>query len=311
MNLKKLIPLGLLFLLIDLLISYYFIVVKPQDNTFTVQEKNIINKFSVTKKSLIPFPSAKPEEITKEKIIVKVGAENIYLKDFDLELSYYNNQNYDLNQLRKLIIDKLVNDSVTLQSGYQMIPSVSLDKTVFNSLTKNYTKRINLVKTITEEINKQSQGDRSGIMISIWFNNLDAIPISREEAKKIAFTKITDIYNQVKNGSLTVEQAGQKIRGDSSLEQIDGGYEGNALFEFKAEKDKGITFDLDFDKIIWGLNEGELSDIYILKALEEETKEEIERCYAFAKVIKINNKNIVSLDKWLEKEKTNYEIQTF
>jgi len=252
------------------------------------------------------FEQSTVNETPSPDIIAKVGNENIYQKDYDYQLSRYTEAIKAKYDLKPIIIEKLINDSVILQTGISLIDNSILDESVFNSNKKDYAKRQALIKEITDYLKNNAQGDRKGTVITIWFNNDWVGPLGLEQSKQIAFEKITNLRNRLINEEISIEEVALEIQNDPSLADLDKAYVSNAKFDFVAEKDKNITFDSNFDQIIWNLNEGELSEV--ITVINNEGKPVN---YSFATVTNINDNGIVSFDKWLKNAKTSYEIYTY
>lgn len=239
------------------------------------------------------------------KIIARVGMEDIYQKDLDTEISFAPPQkNIDI---KKQLLKKLINDSIILQ-GAADDKFITLDESVFNSVNKDYMKRIAKVREAENKLNAQVSNIK-GTVITIWFYNNEYIgPLGYEKSKSLAYQKILKIYNDIKSGKINIKQAVEAIHNDDSLSQLDSAYKTNASINFNLQNGEGATFDDNFNKAIWKLDKGELSDIY---ALVDENTElgKVEVLYAFAQVSdKINKGKVSGFDNWLKEKRNHYEI---
>lgn len=240
----------------------------------------MVNNFQKTGNPLPPqitnLPEKEPDgpKITQSSekppapgVIAKVGDELIYQRDLDLELAAYPPIG-PLEERKKILLEKLATDSAVLQGAKADGLIARLDPTIYSSPTKDYLKRI---KTIAE-IKSLAEGEVNSIegqVVSIWFYNFGIpAPIGYEEGKKLALDKITTLYNDVKSKKRTIEQAGELIRNDTSLERLDpNSYKQNAIRKFKVTGNEVISYNKDFDTAMRKLNNGEVSEIFLSQEL--------------------------------------------
>jgi hypothetical protein len=241
-----------------------------------------------------------------DTVILSVGKEKIYQKDYDTELMYYPDKNNPA--VRKMLLDKLVTESIILQAGKKegIIP---LDATVFNNPNKDYLKRIKFVEQVKRGIDQEAD-TIEGTIVSIWFYNNDWTgPVGYDEAKKIVLEKISALYNQVKTKKITIDQAGEIIKNDTSLASIDKAYQNNAIAHFSVHPDEPISLSQEYDQKLRKLQSGELSEIYLASIKEDETKKIRDAVYLFGMVTKRKaNPTIRNFDSWYAKNKISYEI---
>lgn len=264
---------------------------------------NIIkNGYQITRNNI---PS---NEVNDNKIILKVGHENIYQKDLDLEIRSYPSIN-DVD-IKKLLIDKLIKDSVILQAA-QDDGITKLDSTVYDSPFKNYAQRIELITAVKKKIEMKSDSI-SGAVVALWFYNRGPGRVGYERGKEIARETITKLHDDVVNKRLTIYQAGQAIRNDPKLGYVDTGYLSNALLEFNKKPAEQIIFDKQFDEIIKKLHIYEISEVYLAKTKEFEqgkpTENMIDSVYMFAEVLNKKKTNIISFDDWYNKKQKSYAV---
>ncbi|RJQ37338.1 hypothetical protein C4559_03790 [Candidatus Microgenomates bacterium] len=251
-------------------------------------------------------PLQKPvTNVNQANVLAKVGEEFIYKKDLNTEIaSYPDIKNFDK---KAFLLKKIISDSIILQ-GTKADGLIALDSTVYNSPNKDYQKRIKLIETAKSAINGKAEGIE-GVFVSIWFYNTKSGAVGYEEGKKIAYDKITKLWNDVKSKKITIQQAGEQIKKDTSLRQVDTAYKTNALANFTALKGKKITIDKNFDDTLWKLKEGEVSDVILAKGHDLKTGAELDAFYIFGQVNKvISNSKINSFDDWLSQKTKTYEI---
>lgn len=259
------------------------------------------SKISLPAKSSTQKP---PISDPNNPIIAKVGEEYIYQNDLNREItSYPPIKNMDV---KKFLLEKMASDSAILQGG-QADGLIKLDSSTFNSPAKDYLKRIKLVQTVKEKVSSKSAGI-NGAIISIWFMNGKPGAVGYEKGRQIALEKITALHSAVKSGNMTMKQAGESIKKDTRLAQVDPSYKSNALSEFNNMPfNQQITFDPAFNKVIWQLREGEVSEVVTAKDRplgNNDPASAIDALYHFGQVTKKVSSNIASFDNWLaEKQK--------
>lgn len=189
--------------------------------------------------------------------IARVGNETIYQKDLDTELANYP-RHYATTS--KMLLDKIISDSRLLQAS-QKLGLILADKTIFDSPDKDYPKRAEEIQKLQKVI-RANEYTLKGSGISIWFLNDTVGTLGYEKARETALSKITGLYKSVKNGVINMEEAAFEIKNDTSLALLDKNYQGNAVFRFLAKPGDKITWEEEFDDIIWRLKPGEITDIY-------------------------------------------------
>lgn len=238
--------------------------------------------------------------------IARVGEEDIYRSDLNMELANYPTGNE--NETKAIILDKIATDSIILQAGRKE-KLVTLDDTFFNSPNKDYRKRIDQVNTVKTAIEKRADKIQ-GYVVSIWFYNTEPGEAGYEQGKEIAFEKITRLHKDVKEGTVTIREAGERIKNDASLAKVDTGYRGNALMQFSANPGTRITFDEAFNNILWNLSKDGVSQVYLAKDGKRGTNEMIDAVYMFGQVTnRVRNETVSSFSDWLNKQKLIYEIK--
>lgn len=240
----------------------------------------------------------------KEEVITKIGEEKIYGNDIIQESETYATP-VDA-ETQKKIIEKIKTDSIILQAAADQ-GLIELSDDVFNNKEKNYKKRRALIEKARETV-KQKANYLKGVVISIWFVNDYVGPLGYEQAKKIAQEKIEEVYTAVKNGDMTIYQAGQQLKNDKTLAEIDEAYELNVMYEFDTHENKSITVSEEFDAALWKLEPGDISEIHTLKDTLLETGEEVEAIYAFGMVTEKQDDGAISnFSDWLAQQKKTYE----
>jgi len=242
------------------------------------------------------------------KPIVKVGKEIIYQRDLENELKYYPKQD---ESAKKLLLEKIIKDSKILQIG-QDEEFIKLDDTYFNSPTKDYMKRVDIVRNVTNTIQENVAGIK-GVIISIWFLNDHVGPLGYKKAKEIAFAKISEIQKAVKSGKMTIRAAENQIRNDSSLAQLDQTYKLNASFDFSAAPGEKISWEKEFDDILWQTEEGGITDVFLGQSFDFDNGGVKKPAYYMFGQISQRSKltTTISLDDYISQKGQKYEVSYF
>ncbi|MFW5703692.1 MAG: hypothetical protein ACOCXQ_02565 [Patescibacteria group bacterium] len=239
-----------------------------------------------------------------DDVIATVGQEKIYYIDLQyIADKYPNPEDADVED----ILERLVEESVILQAA-DKDGLIDLSPRFYNSTNKDYLLRQRAINTIKDKINAQSSVIQ-GKVVSIWFANDVEPEIGLEEGKQFAKEKIDALHAQVVSGQLTIEQAGEMVRNDDSLEKIDIAHDVNALMRFERQQGEGITISEELDEALWQAEEGEVTDVFLVQATPTFLEEEIDALYMFGQVEeKKVNSRFPSYDSWLEKAKKEYDV---
>lgn len=257
------------------------------------------------------LPTSQPLQIQNESdVLIKVGNETLYYKDLETELSRYpDNKN---ENAKAILMQKLITDSVILQGGADE-ELIEVDSSTFNSLEKDYGKRIQLVESVKQQLESNSI-ETEGYVVSIWFRNNGYIgPMGLEKSKTTARQKLEVLWKEVSEGRMSVQKAGDIIANDTSLAQLDIAYKNNAIFPFTATKgnNKPITLNKDLDEELLELQNGEVSEIYVGQGVDPDTGERYEAMYAFGQITekKVSHSEYTSFDDWLNIKNQIYEVR--
>lgn len=300
-----------LILLVSLASIAIFISQKSKKNQETAQHPSTPSKPIPTKSIISPQTTAL---FPSEQKIAQVGEETIYGSDLD----YIINKRYavdivtqvGIDEVKKRALEDAEQDSILLQEGSKASES-ELSPSIFNNPNKNNDIR---QKIVDDFKSKQLENEEkiSGAFISVWYHNvrLPSMPIA--EAKKFALQKITKIYNDLKAGRITFPQAGEILKNDTSLSQIDKSYAGNAYFEFNdhPRSQKSIVYD-ELENRLWQLDEGQMSEIIQYPDPSIPLGSNEEEFFSIIKVYKRTNKGNGSYSDWLNGEKQKYAISVF
>lgn len=232
-------------------------------------------------------------------VVAKVGDEKIYLKDLEYELSLHPNRNDP--KTKELLLDELIKDSVILQAA-EKENKISLSPGFYNSKDKNYEfrlQKLNQVRSLVEE----EIDSVSGTIITIWFFNNDrAGTLGYEKGKDFAYKKIKSLRDRVSDNNITIDQAVEEVRSDESLAKIDFAYKTNAKIDFNIKKGQRVTFDEEFDKLLWTVEKEKVSEVYSLKedSFVLGGLKEVAYAFFYIKSKNISDKGYKSFEEWLE-----------
>jgi hypothetical protein len=241
----------------------------------------------------------------KQEIAVIVGDEVIYNNEIQ---NYPSSVKIHTPETARIISNKLVEDSIILQEGIKL-NIITADNSFYGGTQIDYNKRDEMVNKVKEEVVKKA-GKMEGDVISIWFVNDKPGSAGIEQGKKLAFEKISDIARKVVSGQISMVEAAELIKNDKSLAQVDPSYKTNAIFHFQKYKGEQITFDNDFNTIIWNLNPGETSGVVLVKDTNFTTGEKYDAVYMFGQVTnKVNPDGGPGFDSWLNEVSKQYEAK--
>lgn len=267
-------------------------VVKEDDKTIEKDDKKVIVKPDTEKSNPL-------------RVVMKVGDEKIYQKD--LYLIMQNNKSPDVKKAENQAKDFLIKQSIFLQEGEKK-GFITLNSEVYNSPKKNFAKRAGMVKQVEEKFESQSETVK-GSIVSIWFYNSDYAPLGYEKAKKLAYEKISALHKKVVSRQMTIKEVGEAIKNDSSLEQLDKIYKGNAINNFEANDKKGISWDKRLSEKVWNLKVGEVSEIVATVGLSQKENKEKEIAYMFGQIeSRTNSSKKFNKNAWLLNNKNSYNI---
>ena len=245
-------------------------------------------------------PGPKPENA-----IARVGGEYIFKEDLDIEMANYPDPKDD--NTKKMLTEKLVKDSIILQAGGKE-KILAINPAVFNTQYKDYGKRISDIQAIEKNVNARTDQVAGGV-VSIWFHNMVIPEIGLERAKQIAFEKITSLRERVAKKEITIQQAGDIVKNDSSLSQVDVAYKNNAFVPFTQDKGERITVDGDFNDLIWKTAAGEVTPVHLGHNINGFNNQDEEAFYAFAQVsTKIETGQYQSFQSWYDAQKSAYQV---
>ncbi|MEI6532902.1 MAG: hypothetical protein WCO06_03615 [Candidatus Roizmanbacteria bacterium] len=280
-----------------------------------------------TESRSIPLATRPPQKITQDPDtpIMKVGNENIYTRQYEYISRTYPGD-ISSTSVKKIIMDKLVEDSLVLQ-GAQKDGIAEVKSELLNSKSSDLYERNSTVKTITTLI--RNRADKvSGVIAAIWFLNERVGPLGYEKGKELAYKKITELHDLVKSGQLTMEGAVDRIKKDPEIVFLDNAYKANAYIKFDVPKNQSITISKEFDQIIWNMNQGEITDVSTIKdyqpdpskpipPLDKQTPETITKTYVDALYVfgQLRSKSVtgkvISYEDWLQKQRITFKIELF
>jgi len=254
-----------------------------------------------------PLSTGVPQAMTTSTPVIAVadvGKEVIYQADLGTERAAY--PIHDANA-DTLLQGKLVEDSIILQAARDE-GLITLDSTIFNSPAKSYAKRIEAVEQVKSAIEKKVAGI-GGTVVNVWFLNDYVGPLGYSKAKEVAFQKITDVHEKVKNKQMTMVQAAEVLRQDKSLAQLDPQYLGNISYNFSVSPNEQISWEPAFDGVLWQLPVGGVSEIFVGKSRDlGQNGVLVDAYYMFGQVTKKVSDGPASFQDWLQEKKNTYEV---
>ncbi len=248
-------------------------------------------------------------KLDKNTLILVVNNEKIYKKVFDYYYQPFKQLiikgHADKKQVVNTILNNIIEESLVLQDAGKQ-NKIVLNDEIYNNPNLDPEKRSKLFQSIKKELIEKSKNLKVGI-ITIFYKNIDLVDYDYETAKKIAKQKIDEIYEQVKSGKLTIEQAGEKLKNDTSLAKLDKSYKANVYTEFEIKDDQPMTFSHEFNELLRNTKQGELTPIMDVYDPSVKDKKEYV-AYMFGYVFK-HDKNSFNYDNYLKNLRSNAKIQ--
>ncbi|OGG13902.1 hypothetical protein A3D77_05155 [Candidatus Gottesmanbacteria bacterium RIFCSPHIGHO2_02_FULL_39_11] len=258
--------------------------------------------------ALIVFLSGrnKKTDNNMNPVIAKVGSESIYQSDLDTEIGYFPSTSMSEEKKKTYLLDKIIQDSILLQESTL---SANLPSTIFDSSNKDYMRRVELVQEIKqqkEETISSSGMIKRGFIVSVWANNFTPTPFNLEQNKTYALDLITKLHNRVKRGEITMQQAGDEIRNDKTVQRMDFFYYYNSFGPFNLNSEHDGTVNApELNKNLWSLEKGGVSDVVHITALPQE------EYYAFGLVTDVIPTDTgLSYEDWYQNAKSRYQVIT-
>lgn len=278
---------------------------------YLLNQKGVLPQIPLS--NIIKQSSPPSTLIPPDKIIARVGEENIFQKDLDYYLNlYFAGQE---QQVKDKALEKITNDSIILQEGFKL-NYIILNKDNFNSPDKNIASRSALIQIASDKIQKEFIAQISGETISMWFDN-PSYPkpsIGVEAAKQIVRQKMDKFRQDILTGRLTLAEAGNRINSDKEQAGIDPSYGENSYRKFtNVDRANRLFFDPKINDLAWSLKVGEISAVTI-------GQDAISAGYggplqdAYYVIIKISNKKYSpagTFDQWLSEAKKLYKVEVY
>lgn len=238
-------------------------------------------------------------------VVAEVDGAPIFTSMVELEMSQ--SKSTPSADLRKKIVQKLINDELTLKYGQEQ----GIVNHEANSETMNdtqYQQRLHDIALVKQSIMQNADRYVGEIVAVNFYNNGQNNPADLERDKQTASQKITEVYTQVKNNQLTMKQAGEKLKQDPSLKAIDSALDQNAYVTYSVNKGRNITFWLDFDALLLKAEPDKVTDLYLGKQKDKNGVEQ-NAIYIFGKMnSKVENMGYSTYQQWLDKQRSNHEI---
>lgn len=257
------------------------------------------------------FTKEKPAEFALDEVdstvIATVGSEQIFATDLNYKKSQVPTATLT-PELETALLDRLIDESIILQAGADA-GYIELSGTTFNTAFKDQQARQILITQVTEKVSDVAS-HKKGAFVSIWFMNFEAGPIGYEEGKVVAQEKITQLHQAVVAGTMTIKQAGEAIKSDSDLAQLDSSYITNAFAEFDTRDSEKISFDATFNEELLSLEDGGTSEVILAQDYErsEFSQPKKDAVYMFGQVTEVQESETKPFMAWLLTQKENYAV---
>ncbi len=257
------------------------------------------------------------DEIQK---IARVGAEYLFYTDLEnyayLTLNEIDELDYDQ------VVDELINKSIVLQLG-ETEGWIELETNVFNNPFKDFDTRNELYLEVSDKFSSELKGGTRVEQVIVWFYNMVPGELAEvegiEAAKSMAYTKINEVYEKVKSGEMSMQEAGEHLQQDTSLAVLDEGYVDNVYMEellpYEINNITDNRDDTEFGykclvNFLQSAEAGDLSEICLEEDKPCAIYDVVEAYYAFYKV-KSKNEGFDTAMDWAEYNKDNFTIEVY
>ncbi len=257
--------------------------------------------------------------LPQEHVAAKVGEESIYNKDLNYAVysRYYSElikPSTSAANLKYKVLSELIDDSILLQASQlypQIFGTVNLNQSIFDNIDKDYQQRENTLEKLKDSFNNKLEEKISGGRISIWYHNVNPpTKYTIDEARTIAQNKIQAIYQNLISGKITFSEAGNQIKNDGSLADLDPNYKGNAVYLFDNVSPDTIAFPSQQIKdTVLHLKPGQISTI--TEQQNPKPSNIGEEFFAIWTITNITNSNEGDLSNWIDKQKSSFNITIF
>lgn len=266
----------------------------------------------LTRSQIIQMPFSQPTN-QADQVIAKVGAETLYYKDV-AEIARADNYSYiaknevekyknDSKVLVNMYLPKTIDESVLLQEGKTQNLIEDLPKDVFNTKTKNYAKRKELVAKIRQEVDKNIK-KIDVETLNIYYSN----PTSSASAKQA----MEQYRVQIASGTLTFQQVGEKIASNKALTQLSPyNKEPYALYK-NVVFNQRIYGEPKLNDTLFTQKPGTLSpttELISVRRIRNGTFEQLPVGYTLFRVISTTGSYTQGFDGWLASIKQKYTIK--
>lgn len=237
--------------------------------------------------------------------VASIGEHTVYGKDLNFNLYLFNQSEYasasaNNNDLKQRLLDQSQRDYIILKEA-QRLGLADLPNDI-ESVNKDQWAYARAVQQ-AEPLVKQQFDLLSFETISIFFHNVDLPKIPLEQAEIIARDKMTAFYNQIINNQLTITQAAEAIRNDSSLAQIDPNYQGNAYTSYTDVSPEDLPFAYDeINQGLLNLSTGQVSNIMRIPPQGTPLNSENQEFYTILKMNSRPNQAKGSFSDWLTQQ---------
>lgn len=234
--------------------------------------------------------------------LATVGEQPIYGNDLNYVLyTNYPNNTFNEQQAKEVALKSVATTSAILQAAKaQNVSNVS--DTLLTA--PDPEARQQTADKILDQIEKDTSKFSTSI-ISIWYYDMDPPQISETQARQTARTKMAQLYNQIKSGTLTMQQAGDRIKADTTLARLDTNYEGNAYSENKNWTLDNPAFSFEeLNQVALKLQPGQVSDLIEVIS----TKTMTEKFFAVIKMDDIKKGQFSSLSEWVKQATTDFPL---
>ena len=259
----------------------------------------------------VPYALYEVPRFESGNVVMTVGEERIFTDDFNYELFVFHNPDFvsgdDMSDdLLLAVANNLIDQSAALQEGEEE-GTVRLYVDFYDTEEKDYEMRNQTYTQVQESVGSTSVFEMTGEVISAWFYNMEPPEMGIEDAREYTEELITDLHARIESGEITMEEAGNMIKDDPVMKDIDPGLEGNAYAPFSILGDAQTFTDPELQKEIISLSEGELSPVLVGRDRSDDWYD----AYFMVVLVEEKQDGLGGFDEWIAQARSQREVVVF
>lgn len=308
---KIILTIFLLFMTCAVGMGLYYINIDNKIHEITLIKKSLLknSKYIIPsiQKQIVNLKTCsvfKNQEIAENQIILTVGKEDIFYKDYIIEVQNISKGKQINEEMMILALEKLINDSTIIQysldKGYIKTPNSD----IFNSYDKNHAQRLDLILQCEERISVHEFKKISGQGLKIVFSNIESSDLPLSEGREIIRKSVVGLYTDFKSGKISPYNFALNPK-SAGFEKIPNLKIGSSSFDFDTSANKKISDSKEFDKLLWQTPVADITPIF------HESDSSNQEIYFFGFIKNKTDNGYESINDFYKKNINLYEISIY